>query len=159
MRNWIADQNPFHLAAPPAWFLQQLHDRDADLVLLPGLTQPVYRLARRVTKSLGLVKATFRDSETSRMVTHKLIPVTSILGTIQYWPDVLAWLDAHDTWAVGGGEKADDILLAQEAAAQARLQRAQVAESDARSGSAYRSLKLRTGQTIFVSHAEGASPS
>jgi len=155
MTNWIADQNPYALAAPPEWFLRTLAVRDADLVILPGLSQPVYRLARRVTKSFGLLTALSHDSETARMVTLKVVPVTSILPTIQCWADVLQWLTDHDTWAVGGAEGAARIMDAQETARVAALQRAQDDEATQRGGAGYRALKMRAGDTVFV-HSDGA---
>ena len=155
MMNWIADQNPYELAAPPEWFLRMLAVRDADLVILPGLSQPVYRLARRVTKSFGIMHALSLDSETARMVNLKVVPVTSIMPTIQSWGDVFEWLMDHDTWAVGGAEGAARIMDEQETARVAALQRAQDDEATQRGGAGYRALKIRAGETVFV-HSDGA---
>ena len=46
-KNYIADRNPFNLLPPPEWWLQQLYDYDAQLVVVPSRQDAVYRLARR----------------------------------------------------------------------------------------------------------------
>lgn len=153
MTNWVADQNPYNLLPPPDWFLRLLWTRDRDLVLMPGIKQPVYRLARRVTKSLGMLTAVTKDVETLRMIALNVVPVTSILPTIQCWPDLLVWLDDHDQWKVGGAEGADKRLQEQEDAQRASIQRAQDDEALMRGGSGYRAMKSRLGQTVFV-HSE-----
>lgn len=155
MTNWITDHNPFNLQPPPDWFLRALWERDRDLVIMPGLTQPVYRLVRKARRSLAGLAPFAHDSELARMVKHNVVPITSILATISYWPDVLTWLDRHDTWAVGGGENAADILDAQDRAAAVIQQRAQDDEAMARGGSGYRALKSRAGQTVYLDPSKG----
>lgn len=150
MTNYIADQNPFNLVGPPEWFLRMMYRRDPDLVLFPGLSQPVYRLARKTSKSMGLMTALARDSESARMIKHRVVPVTSILSTVQWGPSVIQWLNDHDIWAVGGFAEADRRLHAQDEARLAAVQRAQDDEVMARSSSGYFALKQRAGQTVFL---------
>lgn len=150
MTNYLADENPFNLPAPPDWFLTALKDRDRDLVIMTSKLQPVYRLARRTTKSLGLVKAALRDGDTARMVTHRLIPVTSILPTIKWGATVFQWLDDHDVWKVGGVDAAERRLIAQDDARLKQVQRDQDSEADARGASGYLAAKIRTGQMVFT---------
>jgi len=148
--NWIAEQNPYNLVAPPGWFLTMLAARDRDLVILPGIKQPMYRLARRVTKSLGVMTALTHDPETVQMIQLKVVPVTSILPTIRCWLDVIQWLDDHDTWMVGGAEGADRRLSAQEDARLAALQKQHDSEADARGSAGFHALKIRAGEKVFV---------
>jgi len=153
MTNYLADENPYNLPAPPGWFLRALYDRDSDLVILPSKLQPVYRLARRTRKSLGLVKAAFRDGDTVRMVRHRLVPVTTIMPFVQWGPSVIQWLDDHDVWKAGGAAGAERRLMAQD---EDRLRRVQVAQDDeamARGTSGYLATKLRTGQMVFTQGA------
>jgi hypothetical protein len=153
MTNFLADENPYGLAAPPPWFLRALYERDPDLVVMTSKLQPVYRLARRTRKSLGLVKAAMRDGDTARMVVHRLIPVTTILPFVQWGPGVLQWLDDHDMWKAGGVDGAEQRLIAQDQARLAKIQQEQDDEAAARGASGYLAAKLRTGQMVFTSGA------
>jgi hypothetical protein len=153
MTNYLADENPYNLSAPPAWFLRALWERDRDLVVMTSKLQPVYRLARRTTKTMGLVKALLRDGDTARMVMHRLVPVTTILPFVQWGPSVLQWLDDHDMWKVGGAAGAERRLEAQDADRLRRIQREQDDEAAARGASGYLAAKLRTGQMVFTSGA------
>lgn len=151
MTNYLGAQNPFNLVSPPEWFLQALFFRDPDLVILPGMSQPVYRLARRVKRSLGLMTAALgHDSETARMIKHRLVPVTSIMPYVTWGPQVFQWLDERDVWAVGGSENAAVRMSENDDAARQELLRREASEADARGGAGYRALKIRDGKTVFV---------
>lgn len=150
MTNFLADANPYNLPPPPAWFLRALADRDSALVVMTSKIQPVYRLARKTTKSLGLVQAAIRDGDTARMVTHRLMPVTTIMPFVQWGPQVLQWLDDHDTWKVGGAVGAERRLMEQDEARLKRVQQEQDDEARARGASGYLAAKLRSGQMTFT---------
>lgn len=151
LNNYIADENPFGLAGPPTSFLVALYRRDADLVILPGLTQPVYRLARRVKRSHGLMTAALgHDSETARMIRRKLIPVTTILPTTVWGSELMQWLDDRDLWKVGGADKADQLLSENDAKRAALLKKAQFDDAHVRGSSAWHAMKMRGGERVFL---------
>jgi hypothetical protein len=153
--NWIADKNPWNLQAPPAWWLRKLHDTDAELVVLPGMTDCVYRIARKSKAARSLTPVAL-DSETQRFWRLGVVPVTSIVPWAQWDHSFFQWLRDHDTWAAGGGAKAADRLDAydhERAIAQDRLL---VDEADQRSASAYAAFKRRAGETVTLS--QPASP-
>jgi hypothetical protein len=65
-------------------------------------------------------------------------------------PDpIIETLKARDLWAVGGGDKAADLLEAQEDAAAAKLKAEIRDDIWNRSGDAWRSYKARTGQSTI----------
>ncbi len=149
--NYLGRENPWSLAGPPAWVLAQMGARDADLVLLPGLSEPVYRLARRVRRSHGLLTAALgHDSETARMIKHRLMPVTTLFPPFR-WGHLFQWLDDHDMWAVGGADKADEILAAQDEAERARIARDRETAFDAITSAGWEAKQRRAGERILMS--------
>jgi hypothetical protein len=153
-RNYLDTRNPFGLAAPPAWFLQALAVFDAELVLFPSTVEPLYRLARRVTKTPGIQKLTTvmpeRATDTRLCIQHRLVPVTNLYPQPQWGPHIFAELRRRDLWAHGGADKACDLLEQHEAAQAAALDRAMQDELDRRGTSAYFGLQARLGTRTFV---------
>ncbi len=151
--NWLGAQNPWNLPAPPVWWLQRLAERDADLRVLPGLTEPCYRIARRSPAMAHVTPRRGNDSETGRMCRLGVVPVVSLRPTVVWNDDFFAWLDGHDTWRVGGAEQFVNQLEAQEAQQAAQLERAGEDEADQRSTSAYFGKLVRDGAVAFVQGA------
>ena len=110
MGNWLGRLNPWNLPAPPAWWLQRLADRDPDLRVMPGLAEPCYRVARRSVLMNRVTPVLGNDSETGRMCREGLIPVISLRPGTTWNDDFFLWLDQHDTWQVGGPQKAADRI-------------------------------------------------
>ena len=156
--NYIPDN--LRMAVPPAYVLQRLFDFDADLVLLPSRYVPfAYIIARRRRLSAGLtdraLESTITQPDTRLCMTHGLVPVSLMYRTGSGWniDPVIASLKARDTWAVGGGDKAADIMD-EEDAKREKAQKKQVRDDMwNRSGDAYRSYKARTGQRVSVPQA------
>lgn len=157
MKNWLARQNPWSLMPPPPWWLVALAERDPALRVLPGLSAPCYRIARvsgamrRVTPKYG------NDSETGRMCREGLVPVVTLRPDVEWNDDFFVWLDAHDTWRVGGPAKFADALDRQDAAAVERLDRAIDDEADQRASSAYFAKLVRDGAVAFLSNADNSA--
>ena len=89
--NYIKGRNPFNLAGPPKHFRRALWDFDASLVVIPSITQFHYYLAQRVPKKPDLAVSVAREAmksspDTIQLTQHNLIPVTSILPTVN-WGD------------------------------------------------------------------------
>lgn len=87
--NWIPDVNRFNLAPPPVWFLSALKDFDDSLVIIPSRQQALYRLAQRRRINLPekmLSDPFFQESDTKMLASYGLVPVTSIMPSIN-WAD------------------------------------------------------------------------
>lgn len=148
-QNWIARRNPWNLPQPPAWFLRQLYDRDPLLVVMPGIQAQVYRLARKSAKA-AKAKQLAPNVEVQEMLLHSCVPVTTIMPFTNWGPEILQWLDDHDTWKHGGGDKFATKLEAQEAAAQQKQDALMREEAEQRAVSGYHALLNRTGNFHVV---------
>lgn len=151
--NFIPDNE--RVAAPPAYVLQRLFDFDAMLVLLPSRLVPfAYIIARRRQYSAGYtdkaLDSTIDQPDTKLCMAHGLVPVSLMYKIGPTWniDPVLASLKARDTWAVGGGDKAADLMDAEDAKVEAANKKLVRDDMWNRSGDAYRSYKARTGQSI-----------
>lgn len=120
MKNYIPDLNPFNLAGPPDWWLRKLWDFDSSLVVIPSRQDFVYRLAqrRKLNLSVKIVnEALFKESDTRMLASYGLIPVTTIIATVR-WDNPLMFeeLRQRAPWRLGGAEKVNAMLEAQERA-------------------------------------------
>lgn len=154
MTNWIGTRNPWNLAAPPPWWLRKLAARDAALRVFPGLTQPVYRIGRVTPRAKGL-RPIAHDSETSRMVLHSCIPVTSLVPFVTWNDDFFIWLDEHDSWRLApperAGDAAADLLDARDRDRAVRQDAAEADALDQLSSSAWFGKQVRAGEVAFLS--------
>jgi hypothetical protein len=149
------------MEVPPEWFLGRLHDYDAELVLLPSRYKPyAYVVARRSRLGRqGLTKNAIADTITqpdTRMCLHYgCVPVCLMFKHGPVWnvDTVLNKLKARDLWAVGGGDKAADILEAEEAKEKSDRDAAKRDELLALGRDAYKSYKMRTGQRTSLHHS------
>ena len=150
---YIADNT--RMETPPGWFLQALHDYDADLVVLPSRMRPfAYVIARRLRNKrwdMAAVDSTTQP-DTKMCMLHGLIPVCLMFKHGPTWSAeiILAKLRARDLWAHGGPDKVANLLEEQEAAEKAKIQADIRADMWDRSGDAWRSYQARTGQRVSV---------
>jgi hypothetical protein len=149
--NWLGDQNPWLMPTPPAWWLRRLWDRDDQLRVLPGLTQPCYRIARVSRVMRAIAPALGNDSETGRMCREGVVPVVTLKPGVTWNHDFFAWLDAGDLWAI---PNAPEHVEALEQQAEEKRDAAATDELDQRSVSAHDALKWRTGQQVIVQAPE-----
>jgi hypothetical protein len=153
-RAYIADNS--RMVAPPDWFCQRLYDYDSQLVLLPSRYKPyAYVVARR--SRLGrqgltqnAIAETITQPDTKMCMPYGCVPVCLMFkhGPIWNVDTVLNSLKARDLWAVGGGDKAADILEEQEAKEKSDRDAAKRDELLALGRDAYKSYKMRTGQRV-----------
>jgi hypothetical protein len=141
------------METPPAWFLQQLHDYDGDLVLFPSISKPfayVVSRRRRFSRWSQAEKDVITNPDTQRCIHYGLIPVCLMFKHGPVWSAdaILQKLKARDLWAHGGGEKVADMLEAQEAKEVADRSKAKREELYHLSGDAWRSFQARTGQRV-----------
>jgi hypothetical protein len=111
MVNYIPDTNPFSLAGPPKWFLQQLWEFDSSLVIVPSRQGFFYRLAQRRKLNIPekmTMDILWKESDTRMLATYSLVPVTTILATVN-WGNPLFFeeLRRRAPWRQGG---ADEVL-------------------------------------------------
>lgn len=158
--NWIADTNPFGLEAPPDWWLQQLHNFDAQLVLLPSRWKAEYLLARRRQQTAGLGDVAMLDNQhpdTNMCYQHQVLPIAPLRwrgGVAMAWTQgsltsLLDDLRRRDTWAhTEAGRNPDAAWQAVEAkeAAQEARDRLDLRDKFYHMGrDAWRSMMARTG--------------
>lgn len=152
-KNFIPD-NP-RMEEPPAYWLQRLYDYDAELVVLPSRQRPfAYVLARRIRLARPLspaaIDAIYTQADTRMCMHYGLVPVSLIFRTGVTWSidNIIATLKSRDIWAMGGADKAADIMDA--ATAKEYADKEAVVRDDMwmRSGQAWESYKRRTGQRV-----------
>jgi hypothetical protein len=141
---------------PPAFFLQRIYDYDAMLVLMPSKKVPgAYVIARKRQFAAGIsdkaIEGTIEQPDTKMCLTHGVVPVCLMYKTGPTWDvdAIIRTLMARDTWAVGGGDKAADLLEEQEEAAKAKTAKEIHDDLYNRSGDAWRSYQARTGQSTI----------
>ncbi len=148
--------NP-RMDTPPAWFLAQIHDYDAALVVFPSRYRPyAYVIARR--SRLGrrgltgnAIADTITQPDTVMVMKHGCVPVCYMYKHGPVWnaDTVLRSLRARDLWAHGGADKVADQLEADELAEEKKRADAKREELWHLSGDAWRSYKARTGQSVI----------
>lgn len=154
--NWNGDENPFNLQAPPIDFQFRLAAFDSELVILPGIAAPVYRLCRR-SEIMALAKSGVPGGETARCIRLRVVPVVSLKASVTWNDDILQWLTDRDTWAIR--EDPADRIEANEAEAERRQQAAADDENDRRSTSAWFACQVRRGSTVFHDKSKHLSQS
>ncbi len=113
--SYYADQNPFNLLAPPAWWLRGMAAFDRDLVLIPSRLRPVHLLCRRAGRfsqgAAPLAIGHTLDADSKLYVEYGVLPVSWIscsnwsMGALTYMLDNLR---ARDTWHVEGHALSED---------------------------------------------------
>lgn len=144
------------METPPAWFLQQLHDYDGDLVLFPSISRPfayVVARRRRYSKWSMAERDTITNPDTQRCIHYGLVPVCMMFKHGPVWnvDNILQRLKARDVWAHGGADAVADMLEEQEAKEKADRDKAVRDDMWHRSGDAWRSFQARTGQRVVNS--------
>ena len=116
--NWIPDQNKFNLAGPPDWFRRQLWEFDPSLVIVPSRQGFYYRLAQRRKIQLPdriAQEALWQHSDTQMLASYSLVPVTTILSTVNWGnPFIMEELRRRAPWRMGGADKVNADLEAQD---------------------------------------------
>lgn len=150
--NWLDKvANPFGLATPPLWWLQELYAFDCDLVLFPSQQSFHYRLCRKARRSQGILSALSTGTDAAICVNERLVPVTSLGGNVAFNSSIMQFLADCDTARHGGWQEYHRKLEAQEADA-AKIQRKdREAENDARAHSSYRTYARRAGHSVALS--------
>lgn len=152
--NYIDDNS--RMAVPPAFFLQRIHDYDAELVMFPSRYVPyAYVLARkrrfRVVALDQALEKTIEQPDTKLCLQRGLVPVTLIIRhSMKSWDvdAVIRSLKSRDIWAHGGAESYANKIEDHEQAEE-RTQRKQLRDDMwMRSGQAWESYKRRTGQRV-----------
>lgn len=163
------------MPVPPEYFLQRLYDYDAMLVMFPSAVRAgTYVLARRRERTPGLTSAALAivaNPDTRLCMAMGWVPVCAMFQTGASWnPDqIIARLKARDIRAIGGADKAADLLEEQEDAEKAAQKAATREDLWNRSGDGWRTYQARTGASSHLFHetpprtpvmfvAEGGAP-
>lgn len=150
--NFLASApNPFNLAGPPDWFLDDLAAYDDQLVIFPSQEDGTYRVARKHQGRTPPVYTFLKDRpDTKTYVAHRLIPITSILPPplVQWGPVIINDLAERDIQRAGGWQEACRLLEDAEDTKEARLNRNIRDDADELARFAWKAIKWRTGQTL-----------
>lgn len=146
MTNYDGSQNPWNLAPPPAWALRQLAVKDPNILVLPGITEPVFRICWRSPAKLTPLTS---DGEVARMCRLGVVPVTSLTPKPN-WLELMQWLADHDIWAVGDGDDAADRLDGHDAQREIDIRRRDKDDLDHLAAEAWFAKQLRSGEVAFV---------
>ncbi len=159
MLNYVGAPNPYQLAGPPAWWLQELADFDKDLIVIPSQQQPVYRLARRVRRGKGLlashlpqVKDFSPQPDTLQMHALRVVPVTTIMPGSVWGSHIFSILRSRDTWRVGGGQKAADLMDEADREKRIRQHEDTKDKSGVVAADMYKSYGYRTGSRTSLAY-------
>lgn len=167
MTNYIAEPNPFHLAPPPAWWLQMIADYDSELVVFPSRTRMVFVLARRRHFSNAMQELNTLDKNLLRtsagmdgdtLADHNLIFVRHLIGDSVRRPNILQWLRDNDLKAKGGGEAVAKLIESEEEYKARKVRESMQDDIDHRARDAWRSYQARTGRRQgFTRRSAGAT--
>lgn len=115
-RNFLVEENPFGLAAPPTWFLEEMWKFDPNLVIFPSKEEALYRLARRVEHGAPILSVMKNRPDTMMFWKNRLVPVTSIMPSpfVHWSPILLKDLAERDIRRQGGYKKVADRLDAED---------------------------------------------
>jgi hypothetical protein len=155
LKNYLPSENPFKLADPPDWWLQQLFDYDAQLVVFPSRHRMAYILARRrhysnamdemVQLDKNLIKQT-AGLDGDILANNNLIYVRHLIGEAVRRPQTFQWLRDNDITANGGAERVANRFENAEADIAAQKRRTMIDDIDHRARDAWRSYQARTGR-------------
>lgn len=153
--NFIPDLNRFQLAGPPSWFQDRLWAFDDSLVIVPSRQGHFYRLAQR--RKLKLAENIVNDvmkeqADTAMLASYGLVPVTTILATINWsHPYLFEELRRRAPWRMGGADKVNKDLDAQERQAELdkRVQTDERNEYVARDAWKYYQQKIGTRSNVY----------
>ena len=112
--NYIRTSNPFNLARPPQWFLDQLAAYDPLFIIFPSVKHPYYCTGRRGRYQQGLQRVIPTAPDSAIYVAHRAWPWKPILpeGFHQRgWAGILLDLPAFDTQRLGNdpGKHLDEL--------------------------------------------------
>src|SRR3990167_5709068 len=116
--NYVQDMNKFSLAGPPSWFKRQLWEYDPSLMIVPSRMGFFYRLGQK--RKLKLPEKIVNDvlkeqADTQMLASYSLIPVTTILATVDWGnPIFFHELNRRAPWRMGGAKKFTDLIEDQE---------------------------------------------
>jgi hypothetical protein len=152
MRNFLETPNPFGLSRPPAWFLREMGLYDPRLRMFISMEIAGYRLVRQTVRSapIQVFADTTRTPDAVFCSTHGCIPAKTLWPNPTWSPLILHDLAAFDYHRHGGGRKVCDQLDERDRQRRLSLDAAQDDDCDQRSHSAYKAMKLRLGETVFV---------
>ena len=125
--NYEPDVNRFKLAGPPAYFRRALWAFDSSLVIVPSREGFMYRLClrRKLTLPDHIVNdALFNHSDTRMLATYGLVPVTTILATVNWAnPTLIEQLRQRAPHMNGGADAVVQRIEREEAEDRAKIRR------------------------------------
>lgn len=159
MRNYLwGHENPWQLAGPPTWWLQLLYAADPELVVFPSKTEGVYRVARRVPQNTQPIMTAVRGvPDTATYVTHRLIPITSLVPFTAWSPIVINDLMARNIERAGGWQAAARALDDFDDRKEAQARQATIDQAGSIAYDSWWSAQFRTGGAVSMAHTKRAA--
>lgn len=167
--NFIPTANPFGLAIPPAWFLEQLAATDPLLVIFPSISEPLYRLARRTSTGkaqLNRVLKAYPDSaiyHAHKLWAWKSVEPMQIGGTLHgmTWQKLLLEIPEYDQQRFGTANQVADRLDEMDVEEERTVDRDIQTGLDARNHDAYILAQSKLGSRVglTIRKPEGARSS
>lgn len=154
--NYLPDVNKFHLAGPPEWFQRALWDFDNSLVIVPSRQGFYYRLGQRRKLNLPEKFANdmlFKESDTQMLASYSLVPVTTILATVNWSnPFLFEELRRRAPWRMGGAAKVNADLDSRDQEARTKINQENDARNEhlAKEGWGLYRKKIGLGKTLFL---------
>lgn len=148
--NYLQEENPFGLSAPPNWFLEDLWNYDPCLVIFPSKEEALFRLARRTEHGSPVTRLLAGRPDTAMFVKHRLVPITSILPSpmVQWGPVLLKDLADRDLRRAGGYKRAARLLDQFDEDADTRWQRENAEGAEVRARASWRGQKWTNGEAL-----------
>lgn len=146
-------ENPWQLAGPPDWWLALLYAADPELVLFPSKTQGVYRVARRMPQNIQPIMTAVQGvPDTATYVTHRLVPLTSLLPFTAWSPLTIEDLMARNIERFGGWQAAARALDDFDASEEQRLNREIEHKAQSLGHDSWWSKQFQTGSAVSMAH-------
>jgi hypothetical protein len=152
--NFLCEENPFGLASPPNWFLEEMWKFDPCLVIFPSKEEAIYRMARRVEHGQAILTLVAdparRRPDTTMFWKHRLVPVTSILPSpfVHWSPVLLKDLAERDIRRQGGYKKVADRLDAEDEKREAQWSSGVEDGATIRARASWREQKWTRGESL-----------
>lgn len=142
--------NPWNLAAPPHWFLVEMHAYDSKLVIFPSQEEACYRFARKAEFHPAVASVLKDRPDTKTYWANGLVPVTSLPQFEPWSPRILFELAERDIQRVGGAHVAADILDSHDDRVEQRLKAETADGADLRAIDMYREHGYANGTRVSL---------
>jgi hypothetical protein len=155
VENFIYTVSPFSLQKPADWFLDELYAHDPQLRIFASMSDPLYRIMRKMTVDAPWTTFLKHKPDTAIAVAHGLYPVTSVNPSVLLgfsWARVLLDLQERDQWKFRHAGVVAGRLEGAEEDQEQRIVLSQGDEADQRAIDLYRAYRGATGSRTSLAY-------